>query len=414
MYDSLLTLVVAALCGAAVGVERQWSGHATGPDARFGGVRTFTLIGVAGGMAGRLWVWGGPALALVLAGGVVALVAIAYASSSRRDIDATTEVAALVVLAAGVSAGLGQMQVASGLASATALLLFEKGRLHAWVSRVHDVELQAALRFAVMAAVILPLLPAGGLDSLGLIRPRAVWLLVLVFSALSFAGYIAQRLIGASRGYAVAGLLGGLVSSTGVTLAYSRLSRRVVMDGLAYGIVAANTVVYARVVIAAAVLSPALARELGPSLSGAALVGVLAVLGSWWRHRSPASEDSGPPMPLRNPLHLWAAVQMALLFQGVLIAVTLAERAGQVGLMATATLLGLHDVDALTVSMATRVAEGSLGEVVAWRAVMLGVWSNTMVKLALAATVARGHVRWHASLVLAVMAVLLGAALVVR
>jgi len=413
MYDSLLMLVVAALCGAAVGVERQWSGHATGPDARFGGVRTFTLIGAAGGMVGRLWLWAGPALALILAAGVVALIAIAYASSSRRNIDATTEVAALVVLAAGTAAGLGQMQVASGLASATALLLFEKGRLHTWVSRVHDVELQAALRFAVMAAVILPLLPAGGLDAQGLLRPRAVWTLVLVFSALSFAGYVAQRIIGASRGYAVAGLLGGLVSSTGVTLAFSRLSRRTALDGLAYGIVAANTVVYARVVLAAAVLSPSLARHLGPSVSGAALVGLLAVLSSWWRHRVPSADEADGPVPLRNPLQLGAAVQMALLFQGVLVAVTLADRVGPSGLMATATLLGLHDVDALTVSMATRVAEGTLVETVAWQAVMLGVLSNTLVKLAMALTVARGHVRWHASLVLALMAVLLGLALVV-
>jgi uncharacterized membrane protein (DUF4010 family) len=414
MYDSLLMLMVAALCGAAVGVERQWSGHATGPDARFGGVRTFTLIGGTGGMVGRLWMWGSPALALVLATGVVALIAIAYAASSRRDIDATTEVAALVVLAAGVAAGLGQMQVASGLAAATALLLFEKHRLHGLVSRVHDIELQAALRFAVMAAVILPLLPTGGIDSQGLIRPRAVWLLVLVFSAISFLGYIAQRVIGLSRGYAVTGLLGGLVSSTAVTLTFSRLSQRVAMDGLAYGIVAANTVVYARVVVAAAVLSPTLALQLAPSLSGAALVGVLAVLGSWWRHRPASMDEAHMPEPLRNPLHLMAAVQMALLFQGVLIVVSLAERAGQAGLMATATLLGLHDVDALTVSMATRVAEGSLAGGVAWRAVMLGVLSNTVVKLVLALTVARGHVRWHASLVLGLMVLLLGAALMMR
>jgi len=415
MYDSLLMLVVAALCGAAVGVERQWSGHATGPDARFGGIRTFTLIGLAGGLAGRLWIWAGPALALALVVGLLALIAIAYASSSRRDIDATTEVAAVVVLAASVAAGLGQLQVASGIASATALLLFEKGRLHQWVARVQDVELQAALRFAVMAAVILPLLPDGGLDAQGLIRPRAVWTLVLLFSAVSFAGYIAQRVIGASRGYAVAGLLGGLVSSTGVTLAFSRLSRQAIIDGLGYGIVAANTVVYGRVVLVAALISPALARVLWPSLAGAALIGVAAVLASWRRHRVPAEADRGDAamLALRNPLQLREALQMALLFQGVLVVVGLAERAGSAGLMAAAAVLGLQDVDALTVSMASRVRDGALLPAIAQQAVMLGVLSNTLVKLTMALTVARGHVRWHASLVLALMAVLLGLALVV-
>ena len=415
MSDSLLTLVVAALCGAAVGVERQWSGHATGPDARFGGIRTFTLIGLAGGLAGRLWIWAGPALALALVVGLLALIAIAYASSSRRDIDATTEVAAVVVLAASVAAGLGQLQVASGIASATALLLFEKGRLHQWVARVQDVELQAALRFAVMAAVILPLLPDGGLDAQGLIRPRAVWTLVLLFSAVSFAGYIAQRAIGASRGYAVAGLLGGLVSSTGVTLAFSRLSRQAVIDGLGYGIVAANTVVYGRVVLVAALISPALARVLWPSLAGAALIGVAAVLASWRRHRVPAEADRGDAamLALRNPLQLREALQMALLFQGVLVVVGLAERAGSAGLMAAAAVLGLQDVDALTVSMASRVRDGALLPAIAQQAVILGVLSNTLVKLAMALTVARGHVRWLASLVLALMAVLLALALLV-
>src|SRR6187431_3116831 len=100
--ETAIPLVVSTLGGAAVGVERQWSGHAEGEKARFAGLRTFTLLGLLGGLAGQQWTGGGQWLAALLVGGAVALVVVAYAAASRRDVDGTTEVAALVVLAAGV------------------------------------------------------------------------------------------------------------------------------------------------------------------------------------------------------------------------------------------------------------------------------------------------------------------------
>ncbi|MGE3888009.1 MAG: MgtC/SapB family protein, partial [Vicinamibacterales bacterium] len=230
MPESLLALLVATLGGAAVGVERQWSGHATGPAARFAGVRTFAMLGALAGLSGRLWVWGAPLLSAVLLLAAGTLIAIAYIVASRRDIEATTEVAALVVVGAGAAAGLGQTEVASGIVAVTALLLLEKSRLHTWIARVDIQELSAAFRFAVMAVVVLPLLPAGPYGPFGGVRPRELWLLVLFFSALSFSGYLARRIVGASRGYPVAGLLGGMVSSTSVTLSFARFSRN--HDGL--------------------------------------------------------------------------------------------------------------------------------------------------------------------------------------
>ncbi|MCC7243485.1 MAG: MgtC/SapB family protein, partial [Acidobacteria bacterium] len=136
MSESILALAVAIAGGAAVGVERQWSGHATGPGARFGGVRTFALLGALAGLSGRMWVWGASTLAAVILLIAGALVAVAYAYAARRDADATTEVAAVVVLGAGVTAGLGEVQIASGIIAITAILLFEKSRLHDLVMRL--------------------------------------------------------------------------------------------------------------------------------------------------------------------------------------------------------------------------------------------------------------------------------------
>ena len=130
---SLAGLLVATLGGAAIGLERQWSGHASGPHARLGGIRTFTMLGGLAGLAGWLALGELRFLAVALLGGAAALVVIGYATAARTDIDATTEVAALVVLAAGTLAGAGQLALASAVIAATALLLLEKTRLHALV-----------------------------------------------------------------------------------------------------------------------------------------------------------------------------------------------------------------------------------------------------------------------------------------
>ena len=240
-------LAVAGLAGLAVGIEREWSGHATGPAARFAGVRTFLLLGLLGGLAGWL-IDGGLMLpgALLLASGAVLTVA-AYVMAARRGgaaIDGTTEVAALVVLALGAIASLGFPLVTSAVASVMVLALVEKTRIHSAIERLGEHELKAAFQFAVLAVVILPLLPAGPFGPYDSIRPRSIWIVVLLFSGLNFAGYLISRWLGTSRGYGLTGLLGGLVSSTAVTFQFSRKSQDAPTLGraLALGVVGACTV----------------------------------------------------------------------------------------------------------------------------------------------------------------------------
>lgn len=407
--DLALRLAIAALGGAVVGLERQWSGHAEGPDARFAGIRTFTLLGLVGGLAGILHASGAPFSGAVLLAGAVALVVAAYATAARQDIDGTTEVAAFVVLAAGALAGTGAFVVASGLATLTGLLLVEKSRLHALVARVEGDDLRNGIRFAAMAVVILPMLPPGPFGPAPGLRPRELWALVLFFSGLSFAGHIARKAVGARHGLWVAGALGGLISSTNVTLTFARASRDGAADARSFGLgaLAANVVLFPRVVGATAVLSPTLAWTLLPWLAPPAVL--LGVLTTALARRAPAAQDTTPASD--NPLRVPAALQMAVLFQLVLYAVD-AARAwyGNAGLFASAAALGLTDVDALTMTMARSVAPMS-GPDLAARAVAVGVLSNTLLKMAVAIAVGRGAYRRVAGTGLALTAALLGALL---
>jgi uncharacterized membrane protein (DUF4010 family) len=274
--DALWHVAVAMLGGLAVGLERQWSGQTKGPNSRFAGLRTFSMMGLIAGLGGWWWLAGLHALAIVLLSGTAAIVVAAYVMRSLKDIDATTEIAAMVVLAAGVTAGLGQLRVSSAIIAITFLLLVEKSRLHRIAEQLGETELLAAARFAVMATVVLPLLPEelGPFGPLGVVKPRTLWMLVLFFSGLSFVGYLARRALGENRGYAVAGVLGGLVSSTSVTLTFSRLSRNREGDGpaLSAGVLGANMMLFPRVLIASAVLSSTLAWALWPAFVAPMLI----------------------------------------------------------------------------------------------------------------------------------------------
>ncbi len=396
-------LLIAALGGTAVGIERQWSGHAEGPKARFAGIRTMTLIGALGGLSGALWRLGVAGPAVVVLAATAGLCVAAYLAASRSDVDGTTEAAALVAVTSGCLAGLGYSRLASGIVAVTCLLLVEKSRLHSLVASIDDVALRAGVRFAVMALVVLPLLPQGPYGPLGGIRPREIWALVLFFSGLSFLGFVARRMLGPNQGYLVAGLLGGLVSSTNVTFTFARASRdQPSADrALAVGAIAANAMLYPRVLLAVAVLNwpllPLVARYLLPP---AALAAAAVVAGVRRAH-----VDQPPATEIANPLQLAAALQMAAIFQVMLMAVHFAGEAwGSAGVYGSAAILGLSDVDALTVSMARGVAYTASAATAAV-AIAIGVLMNTVLKMILALAFGSGGFQRIAGFVLAGMSV---------
>lgn len=405
-FDAPLRLAVAGLIGLAIGVEREWSGHASGPGARFAGARTFLLLGLVGGIAGWLSDQSHVLLALALVGGSAILSVAAYivASQQTHDRDGTTEAAALLVLATGSLSGLGHESIAAGVAAVAVLALAEKSRIREFIHRIGETELRAALHFAVLAVVVLPLLPAGPYGPDGAIRPRELWSVVLIFSGLNFLGYLARRAVGAERGYGIAGLLGGLVSSTAVTLGFSRQSRTTpdYSQGLALGVIAACTVLLPRVLVVTAVVSAPVAGHLIKYLIAPALVGGLLVAYALWR-RPPSSAETKAPD--RNPLRLGSAIQMTLAFAVVLLVVPAVERLwGAGGVLGSAAVLGLTDMDALTYSMA-KLGNSSGDAPLAARAIGVGLLSNTLFKLGLALALGAAAFRRLAAVGLLALAV---------
>lgn len=405
-------LAIAALVGAGVGLEREWSGQTTGSNARFAGLRTFLLLGLTGGVAGLLMGSADAAAGVAIVGGCMALTVAGYVMAARRpegDVGATTEAAALTVIALGVIAGMGWVSLAAGAGSIVVLALSEKARLHWLVRRIGEGEMQATLQFAVLALVVLPLLPEGPFGGALGIRPRAVWMLVLLFSGLNFAAYLIQRALGESRGYIVTGLSGGLVSSTLVTLDFSRRSAREpqLASALGYGVIGACTVLMPRVIGVSAILNTSVAQTLATVLWIPALFGLAVTVVAW--RRSPERDADTAEVATRNPLRLMAAIRMAVAFQvAISVIAAVRDRWGTSGVYATASLLGLTDVDALTMSMSR--LEGGLTTEIAARAIVIGILVNTMFKMGISLALGAPAFRRIAGLGLAAIGALTAAA----
>lgn len=395
-------LLVAGAGGLAIGIEREWSLQTRG-EARFAGVRTFFLMALAGGIAGELALTM-PAVAVAILAALAALVIAAYAIAARQaGVDGTTEAAALLVVTTSFLAGIGQTTAASSVYAVTALALAEKSRIHEWIRRTPAPALQAAFRFGVLALVILPLLPEGPYGPPPGILPRETWILVLVFSAISFAGFMALHLSASQTGYGLVGLLGGLVSSTAATLSFARESgarRGHTAEGLALGVSAACTMLIPRILAVSFVLQPELALRAIPFLLPPFVVGLAASAILWsragMRHQVPAIPES--------PLRLGAALQLALAFQVVLYLVHHARKLSLTsGVVGSAALAGLADVDALTYSLARLGEDPGMTELAAF-ALGVGVLSNSILKLGLVIVLGHGRFRWIAASCIAAIA----------
>ncbi|AMW06325.1 MgtC/SapB family protein [Gemmatimonas phototrophica] len=418
-YTLALDLLVAALVGMAVGVEREWSGHTSGPDGRFAGARTFTLLGAIGGFAGWFMRLDQPVLAAIIAAGGILMPVVAYWTAMKRPgttTDSTTEVAAVLVVVLGMVSGLGHRTPAAAAVAVMVILLAEKSWVQQTLQRVDARELRAAAQFAVLALVVLPILPDTAYGPYEAFRPRQLWVVVLIFSALNFAGYIARRLVGETRGLGVTGLLGGMVSSTAVALTFSRRSREepLLALPLALGVVAACTVLIPRILTVTAMLRPALAWATVPFLLPPLLAGLSLMAVALWHERDTRPSSSGDFLAVApadtqnglgtNPLGLASSLQMAIAFQVVLFAIAWVQRnAGDTGVIASATLLGLTDMDALTLSMTRYGAEPATQQIAA-AAIGVGVLSNTALKAALVLGIGAPRFRLRAAGGLGVLA----------
>jgi uncharacterized membrane protein (DUF4010 family) len=379
-----LRLGLSVAIGFLVGIERGWRDRDEEEGHRAAGLRTFTLIGLTGGIIGGLSL-GGDHLVLALGLLTIGLTVGAFIwreGQQKNDLSATSLVAAILTFLLGAYAILGDLKIAAGACVATVIVLANKELLHGWLTRLSWIELRSGLLLAAMTFMLLPLLPNRTIDPWSILNPYALWLMTILIATVSFGGYTAIKLVGPSRGMAIAAMIGGLFASTAVTLSLARLARHNTEHTrlLAGGILAANCVMFLRVIAITTLFNLQLSLAVAPILAIATLtMGILAF--AFVSAARDSNTMSLNEFALKNPFDLLEVLRFGALLTIVTLAVALAKiQFGNSGVMGVAAVSGLVDVDPIVLSV-SRVGDSSPAEV---NPIILAVGVNTLAKSAYA------------------------------
>lgn len=373
--------------GLLVGLERER--HAA-PKA---GVRTFALVAMFGCLAGLLaegldsgWV---VAVGLLAVASMM-LVAVAVDPPDHGDPPTTSIVALLISYGLGVAVWFGYGALAIMAAIATTALLYFKTELHGITQSLTRRDLISILQFAALTFVILPILPNENFGPFDTLNPHQIWLMVVLISGVSLAGYAALRIGGSEHGAPMIGFFGGLVSSTATTMIFARHAHA--DDNLvrtaALVILLANLTVMLRLLVISAAVAPGVLGPLTLTLGPGLILGLGMTLVSW---RAPAAGATLPLPEVKNPTELTTALSFGALYTVVLFLATWLEQiAGSQGLYAVALASGLTDVDAITLSSLRLYGQDKLIGSQAVMSIGLAVLSNLVFKSLLVTVIGGG------------------------
>ena len=352
--EDIIGAGIALGLGLLVGIQRGWAQREMPDGARFAGIRTCGLLGLAGGLAGTLHTHAqGPALILLAA--TAALIVFGYRRSSEDDeqVSGTASMVGLLTMACGFVVAVGERELGIAIAAAMVLLLSLRSTLHGWVNNLNEKEMVAIARFAVIALVILPLLPDQDYGPYESWNPRQLWMVVVLVSGLSFVGYFASKSLGASRGNIATAAAGSLVSSTAVVASMSNKLKN--DEGPASVLIAAicasSVVMYVRVMVLVGLLARPALLDFAILMAPGLLISIAAMA---WTLRVALREKEAKAgeLKLRNPFDLGPA----LMLTGLVMALTLASNwmldvHGNQGVAVMLAISGAVDVDSAIITL---------------------------------------------------------------
>src|SRR3989338_5790519 len=379
----LQNLGLALLLGSLIGLERERTRHQEDVH-EFGGIRTLSLISVLGYLVYSIFP--DSVFFYIITAGFLALLVASYVMASYIDKTngATTEVAGLFTYFIGILMAKGDLLIAAVITLIVVLLLYFKKPLHDLAHRIEKEELYDTIKFIAVVFVVLPLLPDQTFGPLEVLNPYEIWLIVVLISTISFISYIAINVVGPKRGIGVGGFLGGLTSSTAVSLSFSQLSKKSskIVNPFVFGILIASSAMFFRVLVTISILNADLVRILYIPMITMGGLGILIALYFWFKPEGKSlGHFSEKELHLKSPFQLKSALHFGLLFAALLFVSKFAsDYFGSQGIYLTAFFSGIFDVDSIAVSMANLNKDGQITNTVAVIAITLATMTNTVSK----------------------------------
>lgn len=381
-YQIALNLLVALSIGFLIGIERGWSERDTDEGHRTAGIRTFSIIGLLGGissmlaMALNIWILASALIA------VSAMIIVAHILDVKEDQDVGTTTAFTMMLTFVLSAWAvhGNQLLALSTTVIVITLLGYKPALHNWLRNMEEKEIYAGIKLLVISVVLLPLLPNEGYGPFEALNPYWIWWMVVLICTLSFAGYFAIKFAGDRAGTLLTAIFGGLASSTAATLSFAQLSRQYDARHLFMGgVLFASSIMFIRVIIEVFIVNRSLLDKLWIPL---AIMFAILIAGGYllWNRPSPVQGETGHKLELKNPFQLGMALKFGLLLAVILlVSEVVKEWFGDAGIYTLSIVSGLMDVDSITLSL-SRMAHDDLRAETASVGIILASAANTLVK----------------------------------
>ena len=375
---------VALLVGVMVGLQREYS-HERPEEELPAGIRTFSILGLMGCASAMLcdilhspWALFGT---MVIVGAYFTVSYLMDAKTGRTGL--TTKVAALLTLLIGALAYFHHLPLAVALGVILTLILSLKVETHSFARHMTKADVVATLKFAVITAIVLPVLPNQSLGPppFDVLNPLKIWIFVVLISAISYVGYLLMKVAGPNKGIWLTGVLGGIISSTGVTLSFTQRSRECpeLSKAFAFAILTAWAIMFARVMIIVGIIN----FSIVPLLWGPVCSSMLVLLPyCWYLYRSQKHDGSSHEVSFVNPFELSPAIKFGMIFTLVLLVAKAAQLSlGTGGIYLSSFFSGLADVDAIVLSV-TKFSYGPkaiLPQVVTW-AILIASVANTLLK----------------------------------
>ncbi|MEJ6980137.1 MgtC/SapB family protein [Pedobacter sp. P351] len=380
--DQLTGFAISLGIGFLIGMERQFSKEVKEDEEQFAGVRTFTMVSIFGYITAFLSAHFGQWLFGVALFCVFVFVIVSYfkIASSPGNKGGTSEIATIITFLLGAMVFLKFILFALVITVVVLLLLAFKPSLHGFVQKLNREELLAIILFVVMSALVIPFLPDSNFGPYKLWNLKEIWKMVVLVSGTSLFGYMIAKILG-NKGTMLAGIVGGLVSSTSVALAFSRKSKENKSGASAFyyamGIISACTIMFPRILFEVYVVNKTLAQQLWIPVAVISLAGFGA---AYLIYRLNKGKSQAGGISLKNPLDLSTAIKFAMFYALIQWLVKYCgENFGDNGTYLAGAISGITDVDAITLSMA-KMANTQEASNLAINTILIAALSNTLVK----------------------------------
>ena len=397
------SILLSVLLGFSIGLQREVSFALREEDTTFTGARSFAIISLLGVLAAYFkanFIWITIVITFIFGALLISSFIIRVLRNEKSG--STTEFAAIAAFLIGMFVYDGLYLFATFTTVVVIFILDIRSNILQLADKTKNKDLHSMVLFLLITFIILPILPNHTIDPYQIINPYFIWMMVVLISGLSFAGYIAARLIGVTRGIMVAGFFGGFLSSTATTITFSKKvdEQNKATRHLASAIALACTTMYIRIIIVSAFIDIDIAMKLLPAYLLATITGYMYVY-YLYKHADKSTIDVD--FMYKNPLDMKEALKFGLLFGIVFGATTLLKDwTGNLGVYLSSLLSGVSDVDAITLSLSTLYTDGKLMLYTALIGIVIATFSNSLTKLAIAYTTGNKVLGDHLSLALGI------------